>query len=187
MCANTKVVDMIKNKEHLTDLGFKEVLSYYSSINRGPSKTVSELFPEVVKAQRPLFALPLGLNPYWVSGFSAGESGFSIGVRANTGQIYFRFHIAQHSRDTELMKLFISFFKCGNVSVRSERCDYYVQDMKKITEFIIPHFESHPLENIKQLDYLDFLKGLNLYKEHGKENITEIKKIISGMKARKRE
>ena len=31
-----------------------------------------------------------------VSGFVAGDDGFSIGNRKNSGQIYFRFHIAQH-------------------------------------------------------------------------------------------
>lgn len=136
---------MIKNKEHLTPLGFKSVLSYYSSINRGSSKTVSNYFPDILKSKRPVFNLPLVLNPSWVSGFSAGESGFSIGVRPTTGQIYFRFHIAQHSRDTELMKLFISFFKCGAVNIRGNRCDFYVQDMSKIKDFIIPHFKNYPL------------------------------------------
>lgn len=92
-----RVVEMIKNKEHLTPLGFKSVLSYYSSINRGSSKTVSNFFPDILKSKRPVLNLPLVLNPNWVSGFSAGESGFSIGVRPTTGQIYFRFHIAQHS------------------------------------------------------------------------------------------
>lgn len=88
---------MIKNKEHLTPLGFNNVLSYYASINRGPSKTMSNIFPNIMRFKRPVFNLPLVLNPNWVSGFSAGESGFSIGVRPITGQIYFRFYIAQHS------------------------------------------------------------------------------------------
>ena len=61
----------------------------------------------------------------------AGDFGFSIGVRQTTDQIYFRFYIAQHFRDTELMKLFISFFKCGKENVRGNRCDFSVQDMKK--------------------------------------------------------
>lgn len=182
----SKVVEMIKNKEHLTPLGFKKVLSFYSSINRGASKTVSNLFPDIVKAQRPVFALPLVLDPNWVSGFSAGDAGFSIGVRITTGQIYFRFHIAQHSRDREMIKLFISFFKCGRVNVRGNRCDFYVQDMSKIAEFITPHFKYYPLENIKHLDYLDFVKGLELFKKGGKNNIKEIRDIISGMNSKRK-
>lgn len=134
----TKVVDLIKNKEHLTDLGFEKVLIFYSSINTGASSKVLNQFPGITKAERPLLNLPLFLNPYWVSGFSADECGFSIGIRANTNQIYFRFHIAQHSRDIELMKLLITYFNCGKVNVRNNRCDYYVQNMKKITENILP-------------------------------------------------
>ena len=74
-----------------------------------------------------------------VSGFVAGDDGFSIGNRKNSGQIYFRFHIAQHWRDHLLMKLFILFFECGKVNIRSntERCDYYVQDFQSIYNKII--------------------------------------------------
>lgn len=84
------------------------------------------------------------------------------------------------------MKLFISFFNCGQVNVRVNRCDFYVQDIVKITEAIIPHFESYPLENIKSLDYLDFIKGLVLFKQGEKSNINKIKKIISGMNSNRK-
>lgn len=51
-------------------------------------------------------------------GFTAGDGGFSIGIRPITGQIYFRFQITQHSRDNFLMNLFIHFFDCGKVHIR---------------------------------------------------------------------
>jgi hypothetical protein len=86
----------------------------------------------------PIF--PNLLNPYWVSGFTAGDGGFSIGIRPITGQIYFRFHIAQHSRDILLMNLLINFFNCGKVHIRSntDRCDFFIQDFNKIYDIIIP-------------------------------------------------
>ncbi len=78
-----KVVKLIETKEHLSYSGFEKILSYYFSINKGPSKLIFELFPNIFKAERVLSCLPLNLDPNWVSGFSAGESGFSIGGRSH--------------------------------------------------------------------------------------------------------
>ena len=88
----------MKTKQHLTDFGFKTVLSYYASINKGMSSKVLLEFPNIVRFERVKVNLPDILAPDWVSGFVAGDGGFSIGIRKNTGQIYFRFHITQHSR-----------------------------------------------------------------------------------------
>jgi LAGLIDADG endonuclease len=79
--------------------------------------------------------LPDNLNPNWLSGFVAGDGGFFIGIRPVTGQISFRFHVTQHSRDSSLINLFVNFFGCGKVNIRSntDRCDYYVQDFYKFT------------------------------------------------------
>jgi hypothetical protein len=104
------------------------------------SQQVLTAFPNIKGAVRINPILPDLLNPYWVSGFVAGDGGFSIGIRAITGQIYFRFHIAQHSRDILLMNLFINFFNCGKVHIRSNinRCDFLIQDFNNIYNIIIP-------------------------------------------------
>lgn len=174
----TKVVEMINNKEHLKSTGFMTILSYYASINRGLSSTVLSTYPEIVGVDRIKPNLPLSLNPKWVSGFTAGDGGFFIGIREKTNQIYFRFHITQHSRDISLMELFIKFFGFGKVNVRSNlsRCDYYVQDFSNIYNSIIPHFDNYPLYNSKDLDFLDFKKAANLYKVDKKKILNKLKK-----------
>ena len=110
-------------------------------------------------------SLPENLNPQWVSGFVAGDGGFSIYIRPAkdyvlSEKVSCRFHIAQHVKDLELMKLFIKFFDCGSVGVRSNtttpRCDFYVQDSTLIIEKILPHFDAYPLLNLKQEDYICF-------------------------------
>ena len=58
--------------------------------------------------------------------------------------------------------------------------------MSKIAEFITPHFKYYTLENIKHLAYLDFVKGLELFKKGGKNNIKEIRDIISGMNSKRK-
>lgn len=151
----SKVVKLMHTKQHLTSAGFNLILTYYASINRGISKTVLAAFPNIVAAIRDTVVLPDNLNPYWVSGFTAGDGGFSVGIRPETGQIYFRFHIAQHSRDNLLMSLFIKFFGCGNVTTRKNynRNDFYIQDFSKIYNIVIPHFNDYPLYNVKSLDF----------------------------------
>ena len=112
----SEVIKLILNKDHLNKEGFSKILSYYASINKGVSKKVQEYFPNVIPADKPVISLPDNLNPQWVSGFVAGDGGFSIYVRAAkdyvlSEKVYCRFHIAQHVKDLELMKLFIKFFK----------------------------------------------------------------------------
>jgi hypothetical protein len=67
------------------------------------------------------------------------------------------------------MNQFIQFFDCGNVNVRitDNRCDFYVQDLNKIINNIIPHFDNYPLQNIKHLDFADLKKAAELYKTDG--------------------
>lgn len=189
----SKVVNIMSTKEHLSTNGFNTILTYYASINKGMSNTVLSQFPDTVGVERvenEITKSSIVLNPYWVSGFTAGDGGFSIGFRPSTTSldiIYFRFHIAQHFRDTLLMNKFIQFFGCGNVNIRSKdsRCDFYVQDFSVIYDKIIPHFDSYPLHNIKHLDFADFKKAAELYKIDGRKNGEAIKTIINNMNSKR--
>ena len=185
----SKVVEIILNKEHLTKEGFLKILPYYASINRGVSKKVKKYYPDIIPVEKTDVSLPENLNPQWVSGFVAGDGGFSIYIRPAKDYVLSeivscRFHIAQHVKDLELMKLFIKFFNCGSVSVRSNtatpRCDFYVQDSALILEKILPHFDTYPLLNLKQEDYLCFKECLNIIKlkQHlTQEGLNKIKSL----------
>lgn len=116
-----------------------------------------------------------------MSGFVAGDGGFSIHIRQAKGytlteNVCCRFHIAQHVKDLELMKLFIKFLDCGSVNVRSNtatpRCDYYVQDTTLLFEKILPHFNAYPLLNLKQEDYICFKECMTIIKL--KQHLTQI-------------
>lgn len=176
----SKVVDIILNKQHLSDEGFFKILSYYASINKGVSKKVLNHYPDILAVDKPSINLPENLNPQWVSGFVAGDGGFSIYVRpavdyALKEKVYCRFHIAQHIKDLDLMYLFINFFNCGKISIRSNiltpRCDYIVQDTKSLLGKIIKHFELYPLKNLKQKDFVCFKEALLLIKD--KKHLTK--------------
>jgi hypothetical protein len=194
----SEVIKLILNKDHLTPEGFLKVLSYYASTpfffnkkkgGRGVSKKVLEYYPNIIPADKPIINLPYNLNPQWVSGFTAGDGGFSIYVRSAKDyvlgeKVYCRFHIAQHSKDLELMQLFIKFFSCGKVEVRSNtstpRCDFIVQDTSFLLDKIISHFNLYPLLNLKQKDYLCFKEALLLIKEKRhltREGLDKIKSL----------
>lgn len=82
------------------------------------------------------------------------------------------------------MYLFIKFFNCGKISIRSNRltprCDYIIQDTKLLLDKIIRHFELYPINNLKQKDFFCFKEGLLLIKEKKhltKEGLHKIKSL----------
>jgi hypothetical protein len=120
----------------------------------------------------------------------AGDGGFSVyiyklsKINSLRERLTYRFYITQHSKDLDLMKLFIKFFNCGVVHVRSNlatpRCDYIVQDASSLVEKIIPHFESYPVSNLKQKDFVNFKESMNLIKLNKHlttEGLEKIKKL----------
>lgn len=184
----SKVVEIILTKDHLTKEGFLKVLSYYASINKGVSKKVLNYYPDISSADKPIINLPEKLNPQWVSGFVGGDGGFSIYVRSANDyalkeKVYCRFHIAQHSKDLELMQMFIQFFGCGKVDVRSNirtpRCDFIIQDTSFLLEKVVGHFDLYPLFNLKHEDYLCFKQAILLIKEKKHLTIEGLNKIKS--------
>ena len=188
----SKVIQIILNKEHLNKSGFETILTYYASLNIGVSKKVFNYYPNIMPVKRGKVKLPLNLNPYWVSGFVSGGGGFSIIVRPSKSyilkqQVSCRFHIAQHIRDIELMKLFSNFFNCGTVYVRSnssQRCDFVVQDIDLLLYKIIPHFDLYPIFNLKFKDYICFKQALDIIKSKQHlipEGLDKIKTLVLEM------
>ena len=76
------------------------------------------------------------------------------------------FAITQHSRDEELMNLFIKFFNCGKVytrkNPRTPRCDFIVQAARPVIDKLIPHFDKYPLLAVKQKYYICFKKAMTI-------------------------
>lgn len=123
-----------------------------------------------------------------MSGFVGGDGGFSIYVRSANDyalkeKVYCRFHIAQHSKDLELMQMFIQFFGCGKVDVRSNirtpRCDFIIKDTSFLLEKVVGHFDLYPLFNLKHEDYLCFKQAILLIKEKKHLTIEGLNKIKS--------
>lgn len=100
--------------------------------------------------------------------------------------ITLKFSIAQHSRDTELLKNFIAIFDCGRIELKLDRSAVYfvVTNLKDITDKVIPFFEKYSIKGVKYSDYEDFKKVAVLIakKDHLTEKgIDQIKLIKSNM------
>jgi hypothetical protein len=75
-----------------------------------------------------------------------------------------KFQIAQHSRDSELMRSLITNLGCGRIELNLGRSAVYfvVTKFKDITEKIIPFFDKYPLQGVKVKDFEDFKRVTKL-------------------------
>jgi len=124
-----------------------------------------DLIKKRIKTQvRPLHLVKTeefkNIDPYWISGFTAGDGSFYIKIiqRKNTSQVEIRFRITQHIRDAHLLGVIADYFNCGKIYIRSNKlaCDLEVFTFKDNINKIIPFFKKFPLRTVKEKDFKDF-------------------------------
>ena len=183
-----KVIIKMKNKEHLTLEGLREIVALKASMNLGLSEKLRLAFPNVVPVKRPEVELPLTIDPNWLAGFTSAEGSFIINIKkSNTRvgiQVILVFQLTQHSRDEKLIKSLIQFFGCGAIYKRGDRFDYKVLKFDDIVHRIIPFFRKFPIVGIKSKDFEDFCRVSELMKKKAHltlPGLEKIKKIKAGM------
>lgn len=132
------------------------------------------------------------LSPNWITGFSDGDSSFSIAISKNkaykTGwTIVPSYAIQLCERDLPLLERVQTFFNVGRINrVRSKNhFIYVVNSVKDLHEVIIPHFDKYPLLTIKGVTFVLFKEIVRMlyYKEHLSEQgllkIMSIKAIMN--------
>lgn len=187
--------ELIIAKLHLTEAGFKNILSIRASLNLGLTDKLKLAFPNVVPATIPTLENCNIKNPNWLSGFTSGDGCFNIIVakspHTKTGyRVVLRFLITQHNRDIPLLKSFITYLECGRVeSISPSASNFVVTKFSDITDKIIPFFDKYAIHGIKSLDYVSFKQIAMLMKENEhltEEGLEKIKLIKSNMnKSRK--
>jgi len=182
-----QVLELIKNKEHLTKEGLNKILAIKASMNKGLRDELKSAFPSIIPVARPLVVNQLIPDPNWVSGFASGEGCFYIKIGksslSKTGfQVLLNFKITQHLRDEQLLQSFIGFLGCGNYSrLNKDAGDFVVNRLSDLTNKIIPFFKKYPILGIKSKDFEDLkiVAELMSNKEHltalGLEKIKQIK------------
>ena len=129
------------------------------------------------------------LNPWFVTGFSDGESSFYIGIiKSDKSKLGFYvlpcFQINIHKKDLDLLKSLKSFWGVGKIYTQKESCSYFVNSLKDLT-IIVQHFEDYPLITQKLADFKLFKQAIDLIsrKEHitlaGLQKIAAIKASLN--------
>ena len=195
---------MVEGK-HLTPEGLRKIVAIRARMNRGLSEKLKVAFPDVVPVVRPLVENPKILDPNWLAGFTSAEGCFYILITKSTTKIGFQvkrppagvvlsraslprlvFGVTQHSRDENLMKSFINYFRCGNYFVRANHDfgEFQVTKFSDITGIIIPFFKKYPIIGVKALDFADWCEVAEMMKDKKHliaEGLEKIKKIKARM------
>lgn len=126
------------------------------------------------------------ITPYWITGFSDGESSFVIRItkddtRKQCWRIKPIFSIELHKKDLNILKKIQKYFGVGNIIFRGRNNNaiYSVQSIKDINNVIIAHFIKYPLLTQKQIDFELFCLAMDVINKKEHLDIKGIKKIIS--------
>jgi len=179
------VVDILYNGQHKTEEGLNKILSYKASISKGLSKSLLDMFPDIIPVARNLILSTKDFNPFWVAGFVDGEGCFYVKTsKTHSGyRVSPYFYIAQHIRDIDLLENLVIYLNCGlveTVKTRPTQSSYVVYKFNDITNKIIPFFEKYSLRGNKLLDFYDFKKVVNIVGEINKydEHSATLKEIL---------
>lgn len=181
----------MKNQEHLTTEGLKQIVAMKAALNWGLSDKLTMAFPDIKYLERLLIVNQEIKDPHWLAGFASAEGCFFINIYKSKTKLGFAavklvFKITQHSRDRILLEKFVDYLGCGKYYKDSsrEKGEFRVYNFSDICNKIIPFFNKYPVLGVKALDFCDFLEAAKLIenKEHlTLEGLEKIKIIKSRM------
>jgi len=183
-------VDLINCKEHLTIEGVQKIVAIKASLNLGLSDELKVAFSNTIQVKRPLVWDQEIKDPNWLAGFVSGEGCFYVNIYKSSTKlgesVKLGFSLGLHSRDTTLLKSFISYLGCGNYNKEFNRdvVKFVVTKFSDINIKIIPFFNKYPIFGLKSLDFSDFEKVAKLIenKVHlTAEGFEQIRQIKLGM------
>ena len=93
-------IQLIAVKAHLTDTGFKEIMSIKSAINLGLPEQLLNTSCFLTLMVRPAFMInDSPLDPQWVTGFTEGDGSFYVSIASHIRVFY---QVGLHKRDTSI-------------------------------------------------------------------------------------
>jgi LAGLIDADG endonuclease len=191
--------DLIKQKQHLTPEGLEKIVALKYNLNKGLTDVLCEAFPNIVAVSRPHYKFKGIPDPYWISGFVAGDSTFCVSIEKSSEnklghRVRLIFGTCLHIRDRELLIGIANYFNILNNNLMARKYIYdsatretsllQIKNNSDIINKIIPFFDQYPILGVKSLDFSDFKKVAELMKnkEHLTESgFSEIIKIVKQM------
>lgn len=186
-----EVALIIHNKQHLTEQGFREILSLKAGMRNGLTKLLVENFPNTLPkfyGDKVNKNLPKYLDPYWIGGFTEGKGSFKIEIEKplTSSSVKLNFQVIVNESDKELLALLINQFNCGTIIAEASLYKIFtVTNFEDISNIIVPFFQKYPLQGIKNLDLDVFIKVAGLIKnKKAKLTSTELYGILGRNLAR---
>lgn len=185
-----QAIQLMKQKEHLTEAGLAKIVAIKASMNNGLSPELKAAFPNILKVSRPIVEDQNIKDPHWLAGFTSGEGCFRISINQSktkvggSVQVQLVLKLTQHSRDEQLMRNLIEFLDCGNIYIYNEVVDLRITKFNDLTNKVLPFFNKYQILGVKSKDLKDFCKvtELMLNKAHlTGSGLDQIRKIKAGM------
>lgn len=183
-----QAVELIEQKEHLTEKGLFKIVSIKATLNQGLSGQLKEAFPLIIPIIRPSVLSTEIKNVDWLIGFVEADGCFQVVTQKNNNKtvVSLRFSLSQHSRDKVLLESLVNYLGCGRYYLSPTREEVYfiVSTFSDISNIIIPLFQKHPLLGSKKQDFLDLAIVAELIKSRDhqtEEGLAKISLIKSRM------
>lgn len=172
--------DLIKQKQHLSKEGLEKIVALKCNLNKGLSEVLVKAYPNIKAVPRPHYKFKGVPNPYWISGFVAGDSTFCVSIeKSSENKIGHRvrliFGSCLHIRDRELLIGIANYFNIFNNDLMANKYIYdsvtrktsllQIKNNSDIINKIIPFFNQYPILGIKSLDFSDFKTVAKLIKK----------------------
>ena len=128
------------------------------------------------------------LNPFWISGFFTGEGSFTYFTRTSINSVgklvkdySLVFEVSQRAQDLHILNLINYYFKTGNVYTNTKGISRYkLRINNQNINTLVNHFNNYPLVGYKALQYLAWIKIVNLLNNQirADQRDLEIEKLI---------
>nr|4YIS_A Chain A, Meganuclease I-CpaMI [Cryphonectria parasitica]4YIS_B Chain B, Meganuclease I-CpaMI [Cryphonectria parasitica] len=187
-----KALDVIKNKEHLSQKGLLKLVGIKASLNLGLNGSLKEAFPnwEELQIDRPSYVNKGIPDPNWISGFASGDSSFNVKISNSptsllNKRVQLRFGIGLNIREKALIQYLVAYFDLSdnlkNIYFDLNSARFEVVKFSDITDKIIPFFDKYSIQGKKSQDYQNFkevadiIKSKNHLTSEGFQEILDIK------------
>ena len=127
--------------------------------------------------------LPNNLNPWYLTGFSDGESNFTVRIfQSNLVKVGWIvqpvFQIGLHKKDLSLLENIKAYLGVGEIYHKQTSCNYMVQSLRDLI-VVVNHFKKHPLLTKKFEDFKLFSQIVTLVNRKEHLTVSGLQTIIS--------
>ena len=190
-----KISKMMENKEHLTELGYIQILEMYGSMNK--NRKFEEKFNYLLNISS---SESFNINRDWLIGFIKAEGSFysyiEKEIENKVPKITNTLEIAQSTHELPLLKAIIKFLNIGYLKPKPKGDNLEdIMSLRSVSRIvcnspdkIINFIGPNPFFSLKQRDYEIWIKINELVKKkvhHEKDGFTEILKLKKEIKALK--